>query len=377
MPELELGDYTEKSDISDSLIAKSSVYNDIEYTDSIAFDQAYEGIFPTSMPLGANKLSYSAGGVSLIPYDVSASGAFAFGDGSDGNVTISANTSLTRDMFYINLIVDATFTLNPAGFRIFAQNTVLINGTIARSGNNGGNGANYPNATGGTAGAALAEGTIKGSVAGGAGGASRVGANADPGSTGNAAAQSLGSNGVAGGNGGNGGFVGGGGGTGGTATAAQISLKNNWHLFSMFDITSSGTLLKYNVSAGAGGGGGGGGAGANAGGGGGGGGSGGGMIYICAKRILIGSTGVLQVIGGNGGNGGDGGGVGNPGCGGGGGGGNGGEVIFLYNQDYINRGTITLTGGTGGAAGGGSAGGSPTAGASGTAGTLRTFRISI
>ena len=56
------------------------------------------------------------------------------GDGSDGSVTISANTDLTRDMFYSSLTVNTTITLNTKGYRIFCSGTITNNGTIANKG---------------------------------------------------------------------------------------------------------------------------------------------------------------------------------------------------------------------------------------------------
>lgn len=61
-----------------------------------------------------------------------------FGDGSDGDVVINSNTTLTRDMFYRNLTINATFTLSPAWYRIHCTGRLLNNGTIARGGNVGG-----------------------------------------------------------------------------------------------------------------------------------------------------------------------------------------------------------------------------------------------
>jgi len=56
-----------------------------------------------------------------------------FWDWSDWDVTISSNTTLTRDMYYNNLIIDNTFTLNPGGYRIFVKLTLTNNWTIARN----------------------------------------------------------------------------------------------------------------------------------------------------------------------------------------------------------------------------------------------------
>lgn len=57
---------------------------------------------------------------------------YFFWDGSDGNVTIWVNTTLTRDMYYNNLTVSAGFTLNPAWYKIHVAGTLLLDGTIAR-----------------------------------------------------------------------------------------------------------------------------------------------------------------------------------------------------------------------------------------------------
>lgn len=46
---------------------------------------------------------------------------YPFGDGSDGDVTISSNTNLTRDMFYNNLTVNTGIVLNPMGFAIYVK----------------------------------------------------------------------------------------------------------------------------------------------------------------------------------------------------------------------------------------------------------------
>jgi len=53
-----------------------------------------------------------------------------FGNGSDGNVTISTNTSLSRDMYYNTLTVNSSVTLFTNGFKIFVKETLTNNGTI-------------------------------------------------------------------------------------------------------------------------------------------------------------------------------------------------------------------------------------------------------
>jgi len=50
-----------------------------------------------------------------------------YGTGADGDATISANTTLTRDQFYRNLTIDANIHLNPGGYRIFVQNVLTLN----------------------------------------------------------------------------------------------------------------------------------------------------------------------------------------------------------------------------------------------------------
>jgi hypothetical protein len=53
-----------------------------------------------------------------------------FGAGSDGTVTISTNTHLSRDMYYANLTVNSGITLFTNGFKIFVSNGLVNNGTI-------------------------------------------------------------------------------------------------------------------------------------------------------------------------------------------------------------------------------------------------------
>jgi hypothetical protein len=50
-----------------------------------------------------------------------------YGTGSDGTVTISANTTLTTDKFYYNLTVNSDVVLNTAGYRVFVKNLLTLN----------------------------------------------------------------------------------------------------------------------------------------------------------------------------------------------------------------------------------------------------------
>lgn len=53
-----------------------------------------------------------------------------YGQGTDGNVTISANTTLTSDKYYDNLTVNSNITLLTNGYRVFVKNTLTNNGYI-------------------------------------------------------------------------------------------------------------------------------------------------------------------------------------------------------------------------------------------------------
>lgn len=50
-----------------------------------------------------------------------------FGDGSDGNVVISSGTTtLVRNMYYNNLTVNGTGSINAAGYLIFVADTLNL-----------------------------------------------------------------------------------------------------------------------------------------------------------------------------------------------------------------------------------------------------------
>jgi hypothetical protein len=86
-----------------------------------------------------------------------------WGNGEDGDVTISVDTTLTRDMFYNNLTVNSSIILNTAGFKIFVKNTLLINSSLSRIRNNGADGSGI------TPGAGAPSGTLRGGTIGGVG----------------------------------------------------------------------------------------------------------------------------------------------------------------------------------------------------------------
>lgn len=57
-----------------------------------------------------------------------------YGSGMDGNVTISTNTTLTRDMYYNNLTINPGIVLNTAGYRVFVRNNLAMAATSTNQG---------------------------------------------------------------------------------------------------------------------------------------------------------------------------------------------------------------------------------------------------
>jgi len=179
------------------------------------------------------------------------------GDGSDGDVVISGDTTLTRSMFYNNLTVNNGYNLIGAGFLIFVKGTCTNNGTIHNNG---------------------VTATTSGGAAGGAAGYFRAGGSGGATVNGNGASttNSLG------------GAGGASGGTGGTVTA-PTHLPRSVAMFLGSIFNSSGTPTANGGWSG----GGGGSASSGAGGGG-----GGGVLGLIA-RILI-NNGTISCKGGSG-----------------------------------------------------------------------------
>lgn len=84
-------------------------------------------------------------------------GIAIYGDGQDGNVTVSSNTTITSDMYYNNLTVNSGVILNTNGFRIFVKGTLTNNGFIGIGIPNGSGGVTNPTST-------TSPGTIAGST---------------------------------------------------------------------------------------------------------------------------------------------------------------------------------------------------------------------
>lgn len=321
-------------------------------------------------------------------------GQAIYGDGSDGDVTIGANTTISRTMMYNNLTIDSTFNIYLAGYPIFVKGTLTNNGTIwdTSSGKDGNNGTNAAGATKGTGGAytgvlgniVFARDTSMGGSNGADGGVGAGSAGTDGGggyqsyrtyiSTNNPVA------GAAGGKGGDSGAtVGGNGGAAGAAGTIIAEMPRSINSVLALGVEVTNTLFTIHAS-GVAGTGGGGGAGAgdgvnNGGGGGGGGDSGnpGGFVIIYTNKII--NNGLISAIGGNGGNGGNGaaGTGGNAGGGGGGGagsGGNGGIIILVTDYIVTGTGSTTVAGGTKGTVGAlGAGSGTGNSGVAGSAGT--------
>lgn len=297
------------------------------------------------------------------------------GDYSDGDVTISSPTTLTKDMYYKNLIVNSVLTT--ANFRLFAL-SISGTGTIVCKGND---------ASGQTKGAALAAGYFQASLAGVDGGAVQnvgtgAGAAGNPGAAGNATSNSAGGSngkaGAAGGKGGNGmtsagsviaGGAAGAAGAAGTATQISPVIKMRSRINGALGVILNGTsVIQPNLNAGSGGGGAGGNGGGNnsssggQGGYGGGSGSNAGFLFAAAKKI----SGSVSFVftGGVGGNGRNGtsaeAGTSNRGGGGGGGGGAGsggagGRVVIDCPDTEDWTGTVDVSGGDPGTPGTGAA----------------------
>jgi len=308
-----------------------------------------------------SKLMYYDG-TDLIVNDSIITNEDKYGDGSDGDVTISAGTTtLTSDMYCNDLLSEDGSILNPAGYRMFIKGTWTRNGTgkIACNGNAGSAGTDRTDGgAGGAGGAALADAYLKGSLIGAAGGAAgAANTNGTAGVAGSNLTNSLGVNGVAGGAGGDvktPGSTGGGGGAAGTVTSQQ-EVHQATDLILNIDFYNVASFVKFTSSASSGGGGGGGNANNNNNpGAGGGAGSSGRIVLVCVRKIVDNGSGVL--ISANGGAGGRGGAANSgqagegQGAGGGGGGGSGGVVILIYSSK-IGSGTFVATGGAGGAGG--------------------------
>lgn len=273
--------------------------------------------------------------------------ASLFGDGSDGDVTITGTVTLSREMLYNNLTVASGAVLDTANYRVWVRGTLTNYGVIHCDGYSANSRYGAPRREAYMTFGRSGKGGAGGTGAGSAGGFTYV---------------------LEGGLGGRGGSGGSGSaGAGGSSPAGGYPsgfprLRTLFDLMMMCFIRHRGLTDDYPwgdvwcVDGGCGGGGGGG-DGTNYGGGGGG---GGGIVWIAARKII--NNGTIRARGGNGysptvGN-----------CGGGGGGGGGG-IVLIY-REKSGTGTCDVSGGLGGFGCG-----TGTAGANGQPGVVREFQV--
>jgi hypothetical protein len=86
-----------------------------------------------------------------------------YGNGLDGNVTISGTITLTSDKYYNNLTIPLGNVLLTNGFRVFVKNTAIINGVIG-IGSVSGNSNGSTNGTIVSPGSTVSTGTVSGNT---------------------------------------------------------------------------------------------------------------------------------------------------------------------------------------------------------------------
>lgn len=296
-----------------------------------------------------------------------------FGDGSDGNLTVTGSLTLSDVAYYDTLTIGAGAALNTDGYPLYCKVLDLTNAPVNGISRNGNPGANSTTNGGAGGGAAFAARMLGTNGVGGAGAAGQ----SNNGVQGGAAGATNPGNGGAGGASGSSGA----GGTGLAAAGIAGGAVTSTVHYGRFEYQF---LRGASLVAGGGGGRGGnsgGGDGANTSRGGGGGGAGGAVLVIYAGEIITGPStpaGVISAMGGLGGRqtnlpaGGS--------CGGaGGGGGGGGGYIYIA---YIKKtgsavaDLIDASGGTGGAGSDGSGTGvGGNGGAGGTGGRIQLFNV--
>ena len=57
-----------------------------------------------------------------------------YGFGQDGNVTLTSNTTLSRDMYYNNLTINSGVTLDTNGYRVFVAGTLAFADSTSKIG---------------------------------------------------------------------------------------------------------------------------------------------------------------------------------------------------------------------------------------------------
>ena len=256
-----------------------------------------------------------------------------WGDGLDGDVTVSTTKTLDRPMYYHNLTVTATGRIKTNGYPIYVSGVLSIaaGGQIDANGEDGADGSGAAGGAGGAGGGGTsARPLLSRGGAGGAGGTS--GGSGAPAGAGGAAGPGLHPTlqpilNLSGCGGGGGGYI-------GSASGATDAVAGTSVLGAAGGAGE--TTVVVSQASDAGGGGGGGGA---------------GVVLIFARTIE--NAGSILANGGAGGDG-----AAGPAENAGGGGGGGGGAVFLFFTIDGGLGTIDAAGGLGGlpAGGGGSSG---------------------
>lgn len=84
-----------------------------------------------TVPTGGGTIATTAGVTNSIIQSLE---PIFFGDGSDGDLTLTTTLSLTRDMFYNNLTISgATGVLATNGYRVFVAGTLDVTGAVANA----------------------------------------------------------------------------------------------------------------------------------------------------------------------------------------------------------------------------------------------------
>lgn len=298
----------------------------------------------------------------LIAPDLLPAMNYFFGDGSDGNATISSGTTtLARDTYYNNLTINSTGKLVTSGYKVYVAGTLDITAAGASAinvdGNNGNAGTNA--GAGGTIATGVSQqGTTPPASWNQAGSASSSTTGAAGSSSGNTGGILAG--GGVGASGAGGAGSGGAGGISGTAQtqASSFPFRSFSSAFTVYKpgVASSAASF-FMASAKAVSGAGGGGNSATLGGGGGSGGGGGGCLWISAYIINRGGSTAVSALSARGATGGAGGAGTNATTGGGGGGSGGGGGLIMIYYGSLSGSTATnaldVTGGSGGAGGNG------------------------
>lgn len=288
------------------------------------------------------------------------SSSFAFGDASDGVVAISSNTTLSRDMYYLQLDVSGGAIVNTNGFRIFVADRLTLTGNGTKIHNNG---SNASGGTGGAGGGGSTPGNLVSTIGGGYAGSNGVLGLLTAGTAGLPNVSTPECLGGAGGVGGSAGATLGGiaglnivpsvssGGIGCIRQSQNALTARDFASATLIGGSSGGSGGVNSLTATSGGGGG-----------------SGGIVMIAARSVMCDAKQACTIssIGGNGGN------ASGSGNAGGGGGGGGGCLIIISRVSNLLANcpglTVSVAGGSGG-----SPTGTANAGAAGSAGTTKVI----